>query len=245
MTAGDIIYAALRISRVLQMPGFGASPEDLTNDGLPTLNDIVDEWSGRRAYAWAETFSAFTLTPGHSPHLIGPGLSSPDFAVSQRPVRLDKNGAALILNDVTPNVDQPITVRDADWWNNQRVKSLTTNVPTDVYYEPDFPNGALYFWPIPDFAYGVRLRLRVTLGQFATTSATLTAPPAYAKALKLTLAEDLCLTYGVPVPPTLPQRAAAARKAITVNGSIQSPRMAIDGAGMSRKRSDFNYYSGQ
>lgn len=242
----SIIYQAQRMAGVLRMPGFTGSPEDMS-DGLLRLNATVDQWAAKKAYAFSETFQQFSLTPNHNPYLIGPAVvSPPDFKVAMRPIRLEENGATLILTNVTPNVDIPIQVRDADWWNNQRVKTLATNVPTDVYYESDFPNGALSFWPVPNFAYGIRLRLWTFVTQFASVTQQLVAPPAYLDALIKTLAEQLVLMYpGTMMPPSLPMEAVRARAAVLGNNS-KSPKIpsADFGTAGGRSSSEFNYYSG-
>lgn len=239
----DVIYAAARQARVLTRAGSGLNTNELA-DGLLLVNQTVDQWAARRAYAYADSFQLYTLTPGHNPYLIGPGLSAPDFAASIRPVQLELEGAALVLTDSSPNVDLPLNVRDADWWNNQRIKTLASDIPTDVYYEPDWPNGSLFFWPVPNFAYGARLRLRSVLQQFALSTTTFTAPPAYIKALTMTVAEDMCEWWGLPVPGGLPLRAARARVAAQIN-NIKSPRIASADYGTRGKpRADFNYYSG-
>lgn len=246
----DIIQDALYEIEAYNSAATLASGISAADGNLATrkLNRILDEWSGRKVYAWSDSFTAYTLTPNHSPHLIGPGLTSPDFAAPYRPVSIDPDGASLILTDVTPNVDLPLNVRDADWWNNERVKNLATNVPTDLYYEPDFPNGSLYLWPVPSFAYGLRLRLRSVL--LAITSAnwadSFTAPPGYNRAAVLTLAEDLCTAFGRPVPPELPGKAMRARAIVGINNQ-KSPRTSsadYGTRGTSGSRPDFNYYSG-
>jgi hypothetical protein len=241
----NLIYQAQRMANVLRRPGFAGSTDDMS-DGLMRLNAIVDQWAARKAYAYSETFQKFTLTPNHAPHLIGPGLASPDFNFPIRPMRLEENGATLVLTNVTPNVDIPMTVRDADWWNNQRVKALSTSVPTDVYYEPDFPNGALNFWPVPNFAYAVRLRLWTVVLQFVAITDQFVAPPAYLDALIKTLAEQLVLMYpGTMMPPSLPMEAIRARAAALGNNAKSPTIPSADyGTRGNRERGDFNYYSG-
>ncbi len=215
--------------------------------GLDLLNEEIDAATALKRYSWTDTFTLYTLAPNHSPHLIGPGLAAPDFAAAQRPVRLE--GAALVLNNINPSVDSPIlNIRDADWWRNQRVKGITTSVPTDVYYEPDFPNGSLYFWPIPTVAYQVRLQLWVSLLQFATINSLFAVPPAYQKWIKLKLAKRLCRPFGKSVPASLEADLRDAAAAIESN-NISSPRIASAdfGGGLNgghRGASDFNYYTG-
>ena len=207
------------------------------NFALGKLNRILDQWAAKKVYAWAMQFLQFTLIPNLAPHTIGPtGV----FAVPIRPVRLE--GAALVLNNVTPNVDSPILkLRDAAWWNNQRVKSLSSAVPTDVYYEPDVPNGSLYFWPVPNVAYGVRLQIWQQLGKFASLASSYSLPPGYEEALTMTLAASL-------IGPNSGALAIQAREAVaTIQGNnCKSPRIATADHGMpGKRRGTFNYYTGQ
>lgn len=244
---GDIIADALREIGVYR-PIDTLRAEDQV-EGVKRCNRILDSWSARKAYAYATTFSEFTLTAGHSPNLIGPGLESPNFAATSRPVRIES--CSLVLTDQTPNVDQPINIRDRAWWASQRVKGLQSNVPTDLYYEPDFPSGSLYFWPVPSFNYGVRLESWVEIGQFPVTSAgvpnpkaAFAAPPGYELALVLTLAEVSAVPYGRPMPAALPAMAARARAALQSN-NLQSPRIeSADWGTRGQSRGGFNYMDG-
>jgi hypothetical protein len=213
---------------------------------LRWLNRRLDAWAALRRYAYNVSFTEFTLTPNHQPHLIGPGLNAPDFAVAQRPVRIE--GAALVLNNVTPNVDLNLNIRDDAWWQAQSVKGIATTTPTDLYYSPDWPNGSLWLWPIPTFAYGLRLEMWGLISRVATLATVFTLPPAYERALVLTLAEDLCRPFGRPLAADLVAAAREARAELQTN-NIKSPRIASAdyGASGSRggRRSTFNYYSGQ
>jgi hypothetical protein len=150
----------------------------------------------------------------------------------------------LILNNVFPNVDTVITIRDDQWWNEQSVKFLTATLPTDLYYEPDWPNGSIFFWPVPTIAYQVRLELWTLIAQFVTLQDPFSMPPAYRKALTLSLAESLIGPFQVPNPsPELGVQARAARAAVFGNNT-KSPRMESADSGIptgGRGREIFNY----
>src|SRR5215471_6729757 len=223
MQAQDVLYIAFREARILQRPQALNSMNEL-QDGLIFLNQQLDYWAARGCYAWTSTFVSYTLTAGHQPHLIGPGLTSPDFAsTGNRPVRI--HSCNLILTNATPNVDIPINIRDGAWWAANRVKTIQSSVPTDVYYEAGMPNGALYFWPVPNFPYGLRLELFVVLQQFVNLTDTFLAPPAYLRAVTLSLAEELCDIWGTQCPAGLPGRAMKARDALQSNNYL-APRIA-------------------
>jgi hypothetical protein len=178
----------------------------------------------------------------HQPHLIGPGLTSPDFAAAQRPVRIFS--ATVILPGGNSTTDTPITIRDNAWWAAKSTKNQTSTFPTDLYYEPDVPNGELWFWPIATIGYGVRLEAMVTLQQFATLDDCFIAPQAYQAAITLTLAEELVDLWGTEMPPNLARRAMKARDALQSNNNLPPRIASADWGTTSRARPDFNYQTG-
>lgn len=235
----DVITDAL-IEIGLLSPGEQTNLDpDLGQWALRKANYLLDNWASQRKYVYASTFQAFNLTAGLSPHTIGPNNAT--FAWNQRPVKIES--WALVLNTGPTAVDLPHRpTRDKDWWAMQRVKTLQSNIPTDMYYEPDSPNGSCYFWPVPNAAYPVRMELWTLVSQYLTINDPIDGPggagilpPAYRSALMLTLAETL-QTGGAKSPnPMLSQMAQAARTAVFGNNS-QSPRSATSDAGMSPTR---------
>jgi hypothetical protein len=257
-TKRDLLKNAL-----LELNVFSPVDVDPSSDDLAfaesKFNRMTDQWNARNLMAFNRSFKSYTLTANHQPHLIGPGLASPDFdtgvgqggsATSKavRPVKI--YAAAIIFNNVTPNVTKPIPVVDDDWWAENRVKSLTTSVPTALYYSPDFPNGSLYLWPVPNFAYGLELEWRTAFSALTLTD-TLSLPPGYEEALTLSLAEALIPTFPDPQRDDAGLRMQASKaRAIIESPNSKAPRMATKDAGMpssnsgSGARGDFNYYSG-
>lgn len=209
--------------------------------GLAHLNRIVNNWNAERDTVYAQQFTYWTLTPNLSPHTIGP---TGTFVVTQRPVSLD--GAALVLNNVSPSVNIKIQIVDEAWWMNQTVPSLVTSVPTQVYYQPDWPNGKLYFWPVPNTAYQVLLEYRLVLPEYALSDS-LSLPTGYYDALILTLAENLSAPLLIDLPPIIARNAAQARSRIAGN-NVMPVRTVTRDAGIpetdSGVRATFNYRSG-
>jgi hypothetical protein len=241
MLCRDLLYIAFREAHILKRPQAVNSDSEL-QDGLIFLNQQVNYWAARDCYAWTTTFSVYTLTPGHQPHLMGPNVPAPDFATAG-PRPIDIKSAALILTGTQP-VDVPMNVRDNAWWAAQQAKNVRSSTPTDVYYEADYPNGQLWFWPIPTYPYGVRLQSTVQLQQFATLDDPFIAPQAYQSALTLTLAEELVDVWEVPMPVNLARRAIKARDALQSNNDL-APRIATADWGTSSKPAgDFNYETG-
>jgi hypothetical protein len=236
----DVLYIAFREARILQRPQALNSNNELM-DGLIFLNQQVNYWAARGCYAYTTTFTVYTLTPGHQPHQIGPGLPPPDFDIALRPV--DIASASIILPGQSP-VDVPVKLRDRAWWAANSVKSIQSTIPTDLYYEADFPNGELWFWPIPNTGHDVRLEGNVVLQEFLTLDDCFIAPQAYRSAVTLTLAEELCDVWGTPTPPNLPRRALKARDALQSNNYLPPRIASADYGTFSGPSGDFSYLTG-
>jgi len=205
------------------------SPSDpIGNDDavfvLRTLNRILDDWNADRAAVYADGFTIYTLTPGLSPHTIGPGGT---WVTPQRPLSIADANLALPGSTATL-VD--ITVRDAAWYAGLATPSLTSSMPTDVYYEPDWPNGKLFFYPVPTAAYAVSILTRLVLARIALVDA-FSLPPGYRSAITLTLQEAIAEAYEQAVTPTLERQARQARARIFAANRV-TPRLRTQDAGM-------------
>lgn len=249
-TWGDLISDAL-IECGAYMPGEPVRPEDYQL-AVRKLDRLLDQMAGLKRFCYTTAFVEYTLTANHAPHLIGPDLTAPDFATPNgqaRPPRIES--AALVLTDAAEPVDVPMNIRDRKWWAEKRVKTLASNVPTDLFYDESFPNGALNFWPIPDFDYDVRLEIWTPVGavpKLANGQPKLTAAFAAPQGYEALLFEELvvgsCTAYGRAVTPEMRERLRRARAAVQSN-NLASPRTeSVDWGTRGRQPSGFNYYSG-
>lgn len=232
-----VVKEALAELNVIQ-PG-ASIPAPISTLFLSKLNQIIDNWNAERAKVWAEVFPSFTLTPSLSPHTIGP--SGATFTATIRPVTLD--GCSLNLNTDTPNVFIPIDVIDWQVYQALSVPGIATSIPEAVYYETDWPNGKLFFYPIPNYAYAVRLALRTIFG-IVTLSDNLDLPPGYQSAITLTLAEDGATAMGRAVPAKTAKGAAEGRARIGANNTIV-PLLDLQDGQQERRDggNNFNYHS--
>jgi hypothetical protein len=193
--------------------------------GRRILNDILDSWSARKPFAYRTAFADFTLTPAHQPHLIGLGLSNPDFAATA-PAEIQS--ASIVI----AGLEYPLSIRDADWWAGQNYKTLSTSLPSDLFYDGTVPSGSLYLWPVPATAYTLRLGYLVNIGQVAQADLTVVVVLGYGyrEAIKLTLAERLCRPMSRPMPPGLQMDANNAR-CVVMNVNIKSKPISCAGYG--------------
>lgn len=240
ITGQTIVQAALQEHNLVGVADAPASGP-MADLVLAKLNRLLDRWNADRAMVYSSVFAAYTLTPGHQPHLIGPGLSLPDFAASQRPVSIE--GANIIITTTAPNIRTPLTLRDDEWWRTNAVQGIASTIPTDLYYSADWPNGSIYLWPVPQTAYQLELQLRVILAN-VTLATTINLPPGYQSAIELTLAEDIANSFGQVVTPKLEQLAREAR-ALIMGVNDVTPRIATRDAGMPGGRGGgYNYRTG-
>lgn len=226
------------LKELFQAPGESVNETDLTF-ALGKLNRLLDNWNAERAAVYAQQFNTYDLVADLAPHTIGPGGT---FEATQRPVSIE--GANLILSS-TPNPYLPINVRGPAWWDAQTVPDLTGSIPTDVYYQPDFPLGKLYFWPVPTETYSVELQTRVVLAE-VTLDDEFELPPGYRDAITLTVAEECSEAFAKPVGARLAQSAMQARARIFRNNDLP-PNLRTWDSGMptAGQRADFNYRNGQ
>lgn len=243
MTFGDIVSQSLKEIGALAQ-GETPSAGDMA-DALAICNRMFDEWAARKIMAYNVEFNVYTLTASHSPTLIGPGLTAPDLAIATRPVRIE--GASWLMSSSSGIVDAPIiTIRDDQWWANNRVKNLTSSLSTDLYYSAGWPNGELNFWPIPTVTNQVRLEMWTPLPLANAQNASFSLPPGYWSAVVLNLALELAPSFGANVPPMLARNAQRAMATLQGNNN-GSPRIMTAQAGMKPSgsgRADFNWLDG-
>jgi len=238
-------------------PGEIPDPSEL-NFVLDKANQMADSWSAQKVFIYASqlisaapappvgTGAAFLLSPGLIPHTIGPAWTGAATfpVITERPVRIANLN--VLLNNVFPIVRYPLQQRDKDWWATNRVQSIQTSLPTDYYYRPDWPLGSIFFWPVPNYAYGVELEIETVIQGGTTLDTVFVAPPGYELAMTLTLAELICPSFEKQPSPVL--IGAAMRARLAVEGlNNAAPRINLDDfgdSGYSKPRATWNYHTG-
>lgn len=172
----------------------------------------------------------------------------PNFiTATTRPVKVAD--ANIILTGTNPIVKVPLRIRDKDWWIANTVPTVPTTLPTDLYYNPTYPNGQIYLWPLQTFAYDIELEVWNNLSDISDLTLEFFMPPAYWSAVTLSLAEAMIPTYGLPSDRAgMIMRQAMQARAIVKDLNATSPRIVTADSGIPKggmkNRSFFNYLSG-
>lgn len=231
VTGLDIVKDAMFEHNIFQL-GTDPSAED-ADFVLGRANAIIDAWNAIRGAVYCETINVFPLTASLSPHTIGP---TGTWAVAARPETIER-ASVFISTTVKQQIDCD---HDYNWWASQTIPSMTSTFPTDLYYEKDWPNGKLFFWPVGLGTQNVELVYRTVLSAL-TLAGTFSLPPGYQLALTKTLSEDIASPYRRTVTPELKEQAMAARMTLFGNNLIVPMLMTRDD-GMPRARpSTCNY----
>lgn len=247
-TPNSVTVTALAILTAAgQEIGALAAGESFSNDDqawvLQKLQRLIDRYNARMPMIYNVNFTLFTLNPPSSPlapTTIGPGG---DFDVNQRPVKIESIG--LILDGGNPGVELPMNSRDDAWWANNRIKGLTSTLPTDFYYSPDWPLGQIYFWPVPTASHQVRIGTRAVLGEYTDYSQGFSLPPGYWDLIVYELAISIAPSFEREPSQVLISAWKTAQKTVETN-NISSPRLANDAPTSmgSGGRPDFNFLDG-
>ena len=212
-TANDLIRAAMRLIQV------SAVDTDLTaselQDGLESLNRMLDSWSADELTLYQVIREQFPLVSGQNPYTMGYGG---DFNTS-RPMKIVD--AYLILNNGSIPVSYPMQVLGYDDYNAVRLKTLSTNFPNYIYYQPSFPIAEVYIYPIfaPNDpatqgpAY-INLTSWKPFDMVTDPTAYMEYPPGYWEAIVFNLAVRIAEEYQFDMRPTTVQLAVSALKRI-------------------------------
>lgn len=239
LKALDVITMAMQEIGVLDAVDTPEGPEAAT--GLAKLNRMLDSWNADKRYVYNTQYNQYQIVPNLQPHTIGPVGAT--FQANQRPVLLVS--AEIILNNVSPPIRYPLNLRDDIWWAQKSSYAVSGTLPTDVYYSPDWPNGSLYLWPVPQTAYLLELLTWTILSELQLSS-TFCMPPGYMDAVVYSLAIALCPSFSVRASQELILLASKAIQRIQGN-NVQAPRIGTRDAGVPTgqpNRPSFNYRTG-
>lgn len=227
-----ILEIALRKAGIV---GIGESIEQpVLNDAFLDANDLLSQWQENRYLVYHLRTIIITST-GAQTYSVGNGQP---ININPRPDRLE-SAFIRLLNTAPPSgypVDIPLDIIPSmEDYNRIAIKNLGT-IAWRVFYDPGWPNGTLYPWPIPQAnIYQLGLTFKEVLTRFQKLQDQVNLPPQYAPALKWCLAEVLRTSYQMPPDPMISKFARRALNAIRL-GSTAVPLLTMPAAVTGRYR---------
>ena len=208
------------------------------NQGLAVLNAMLDSWNGEGLASYAWQTLTFTLTPNTASYTIGPT----GVWVATRPTQIYD---AFITD--TNNLDYPLGQLSQDKWNNIGDKTITSQIPTNFFYDSQYPNGTINIFPVPLLNYTVTFDVQLQQVDFSALTTTLTMPPGYERAFVFNLALEM-MAQGFPTVLDNNQLArltenASQAKANIKRANIKEVVSDYDAAIVSRSYATYNIYS--
>lgn len=186
--------------------------------GLSVLNNMVDSWNTQGLFIYATT--ELVVTASGQALTIGPGQTFN----TARPIRMPVGSFARIST-----LDYGISWIDEEQYNSILLKDTASTIPIFGYYDGGNPTGTLRFWPYQNTATEYHIVVETQLTEFATLATNVDLPQGYARAIELSLAEELAPGLREPTP-ALMRNAMNARRAIRLaNAKVPTLRFAETG----------------
>lgn len=200
-TGGSLIAGAMRLLGAL---GAGETLDsDLAATGLEVLNELLDGWQTQALLLYSDQRVVLTWTAGQSSLTIGRVGAD---LTEDRPLTIKAAGFLL-----ASGYEYPMRVLTLGAWANVVNKDFGATYPRGVYYEPTFPNGTLYLWPVPQGSISLVLYVGAQLGAVQNLTDLYQLPPGYLRALRYNLADALGAELGLAVPARVAQMANDAK----------------------------------
>ena len=235
-TAADIITRAAKALGYLGNQEV-LSAADATN-GLNILNAMLDSWSGESLASYADQTINFNLVPGTQTYTIGPT----GVWVTTRPTQIYQ----AYIRD-TNQLDYPLIIYPQDKWDAIGQKNITSQIPTTLFYDSQYPNGNVNIFPIPLLNYTLYMDVQLLLTNFASLTTALSMPPGYERAYIFNLALEL-MAQGFPCVLDPNQLARLIKNADDSKGNIKRANIKeviseYDEAVVSKSYATYNIYS--
>jgi hypothetical protein len=229
-TSKAIVKAALRKIGAIDA-GEKLSASEL-NGGIEELNRMLDCWNTEKLVVHVLNRTEWTLSAATESVEIGPGADLD----TTRPQTIEQGDAWIRQTSDSEQREYVLKVWPQNRWASINYKDQTGK-PQVLYYEPSFPLGVIYLWPIPDEQYDLILYTWNLLGQVSNVEQAMALPPGYTDAIVNELAARLAPEYGVSVPPEV-VAAAVTAKANIKRANIQEVETRVDDALITPRRWD-------
>jgi hypothetical protein len=151
-------------------------------DALYAHNQLLESWSTEGLMSYATLERSFSLVANTQSYTIGSGgvinVTRP-IDITQAYVR-DGNGQ-----------DHPLDIISRELWNNIGLKTTTQEYPSTLFYDPTFPLGVIYVWPVPTAGRTVFYDSVLNQVTASTGTMSISMPPGYERTFVSNLALEL------------------------------------------------------
>lgn len=179
-TANDLITKSLRLISVLGSGRRTATANEL-DDGLASLNSMLDGFSIERLMIYQILEETHTLVVGTADYTIGSGGDID----TTRPVKIEN----IFLRDDADN-DYLLHQIDNLPFDSIPLKTVTSR-PRVFYYDAQFPLGVIKLMYPPAYADTMHVNSWKQLQSFANGTTALAMPPGYQRMIEFNLALEL------------------------------------------------------
>lgn len=237
-TAQDIITNALIDAGIVGIDE--AVEQPVLNRAFTQANWLLTQWQ-RNRYLIYHLVTYGIPSTGKQTYSVG---LKGDVNINPRPDRLE-SAFLRLTNSTAPGnlpVDLPLDIIPSmEDYNRIVVKNLGT-LPWRIFYDPVWPVGVLYPWPVPQpTIYEVFVTFKETLARFASLKDPINLPPEYQPALNWCLAEVLRASYQMPEDPQVTKFARRALNSIRL-ANVAVPTLTMPEQVRSRRRA-YDYHS--
>lgn len=234
-TARDLIQAALEELGVYA-PGETLTEADASR-GLWVLNAMLDSWSNENLFCYAIQEFTVPLVIGQNQYSIGPSGQ----VNGVRPLRAITGLGAAYVVDGSQN-RYPVDVIERDQWNRIGLLTANSQIPTRIFYDPQFPLGILNVFPMPASSYDLYFDAYLQLSDFGSLTTVLTLPPGYQDAIQHNLAIRLKPFFATgQIDPIIIELASQTKAAVKRTNIKQSPA-SYDASIISRATPTYNIF---
>lgn len=188
-TATDILTSAAKALGYLGRTEVLSAGD--ANDALVCFNRMLDSWSNEKLMSYPVLERSFSLIAGTQTYTIGVG-PPPGYINSTRPYDI----VQAFVRDFNQN-DYPVKVIPRDQWNDIGAKYITSQIPDQLFYDPQFPLGVINIFPVPLIGYTVFFDSTLDQVDQSSLVQAIQMPVGYERAYVFNLALDM-MSMGFP-----------------------------------------------
>ncbi len=235
-TASDILTRAARSLGYLGRTEVMSAAD--INDALLTFNTMLDSWSNEKLMSYITLERTFTLIIGQQQYTIGPGgnfNTARPFDITQAFIT-DSN-----------QLRYPVTILPQDKWNLIGELNINSQIPTTLFYDPQYPLGVINIFPVPLVGYTLTIDSTQAQVDFTSLTQSLSMPLGYERMMISNLAIELmgagwpCLLNQLQLAALMKQ--AEESKANVKRTNIKEVIADYDQAIVSKSYATYNIYS--